>query len=87
MISQRITIENVQKIANQISNLHPSLLKDLEQKYEKVSNKEFLIGLISGYVVSVELLKHNDPNSNSIDQLRAIAVFLCKKYVDLDKLI
>ena len=83
MISQKVGIQNLTKIANQIGNLNEQLISDLETRFTNVDSKEFLIGLISGYIVSVELLQRIEPNSRTIDQLRAITVFLADKYLKM----
>ena len=83
MISQKVGIQNLTKIANQIGNLNEQWISDLETRFTNVDSKEFLIGLISGYIVSVELLQRIEPNSRTIDQLRAITVFLADKYLKM----
>ncbi len=80
MISQKVGIQNLTMIANQYVNLNNQLLVDLDSKFTNVDSKEFLIGLISGYIISVEILQHNEPQSKCIDQLKAVTIYLADKY-------
>lgn len=58
-------------------------IQSLKNTYLETNDKQFLIGLMSGYLNSIEILKLNEPNSKVIGQLSAIVIYISDKYLKL----
>lgn len=84
MISESITIEEIEASADQLSYVPEILRKQFEEHYKAVDDKTFMLGLISGYINAYTLLKSNEVETTATNQIGALIAFLSDKYLKMN---
>ncbi len=81
MISESISLEEIISSAQQLHLVPQVLVEQFEKSYKDVTDAKFMIGLISGYINAYTLLKANNVETGTTNQIGALVAFLSAKYL------
>ena len=83
MIANKLTNSTIIQYASQLKYVPQTFIIQLENEYIENNDKDFLLGVISGFSSTYDILKSNDKNAISINAIGFILAFLSDKYLKL----